>query len=49
MTLPDGAVYLRLSRVDGALKCWFGPDGKRWIMTKNLAIALPDKLKVGTH
>ena len=45
--IPDGPLYLRLQRIDGALAFLFGPDGKRWITSRKLAVVFPAKVQVG--
>ncbi|MEJ7638454.1 MAG: trypsin-like peptidase domain-containing protein [Singulisphaera sp.] len=45
--VPAMELYLRIERRKGALTCFFGPDGKKWIALKPLAIEFPEKLKVG--
>ncbi len=47
VNIPDGALYLRLQRIDGALAFLFGPDGKRWISSRKLAVTFPAKVQVG--
>ena len=44
--LPEVELYLRIER-PGALICYFGPDGKKWIALKPLAVEFADKVKVG--
>lgn len=45
--VPEMELYLRIERRKGSLRCFFGPDGKKWIALKPLAIEFPEKLKVG--
>ena len=47
VNIPEGPLYLRLQRIDGALAFLFGPDGKRWITSKKLAVVFPAKVQVG--
>ncbi len=44
---PEGPLYLRLQRINGALAFLFGPDGKRWITSRKLAVIFPAKVQVG--
>ena len=46
-SVPDGPLYVRIPRLDGTLSFMFGPDGKRWISHKKLAVNFPAKLQVG--
>lgn len=45
--IPDGPLFVRIQRVDGALSCLFGPDGRRWITHRKLALTFPEKVQVG--
>jgi S1-C subfamily serine protease/regulation of enolase protein 1 (concanavalin A-like superfamily) len=45
--VPDGPLYLRAERLNGAVRLLFGPDGRRWVPFQKLAIALPPKVQVG--
>ena len=45
--IPEGPLFLRLQRIDGALAFMFGPDGKRWITSQRLAVVFPPKVQVG--
>jgi regulation of enolase protein 1 (concanavalin A-like superfamily) len=47
LNIPDGPLYLRVQRIDGALAFLFGPDGRSWITTRKLAVTFPNKLQVG--
>jgi regulation of enolase protein 1 (concanavalin A-like superfamily) len=47
LNIPDGPLYLRLQRINGALSFLFGPDGRRWITSRQLAVTFPTKLQVG--
>ena len=47
LKVPDGPVYIRLFRLNGAIQGMFGPDGKRWVLLKKLAVPYPDKVKIG--
>jgi regulation of enolase protein 1 (concanavalin A-like superfamily) len=47
LNIPDGPLFLRLQRIDGALAFLFGPDGRRWITSRKLAVAFPAELQVG--
>jgi regulation of enolase protein 1 (concanavalin A-like superfamily) len=45
--IPDGDLYIRIQRTNGAVTCLFGPNGKFWLTHEKLAIAIPPKIKVG--
>jgi S1-C subfamily serine protease/regulation of enolase protein 1 (concanavalin A-like superfamily) len=45
--IPDGQLYVRILRLNGAIQCMFGPDGRRWVSLKKLAIPFPEKIKLG--
>jgi hypothetical protein len=45
--IPDGDLYIRIQRINGAVMCLFGPNGKFWFSHQKLAIAVPPKIKVG--
>jgi hypothetical protein len=45
--IPDGDLYIRIQRINGAVTCLFGPNGKFWLSHEKLAIAVPAKVKVG--
>jgi S1-C subfamily serine protease/regulation of enolase protein 1 (concanavalin A-like superfamily) len=45
--IPDGPLYLRLQRINGALSFLFGLDGRNWITSRKLAVTFPAKLRVG--
>jgi regulation of enolase protein 1 (concanavalin A-like superfamily) len=45
--VPEGPLYLRLQRIDGALAFFFGADGRQWATNRKLAVTFPDKLQVG--
>lgn len=47
INIPEGPLYLRLQRIDGVLAFLFGPDGRRWISSRKLAITFPAKVQVG--
>jgi S1-C subfamily serine protease len=47
LNVPEGPVYLLLARAGGVPKCMFGPDGRRWVALKSLAVAFPDKVEIG--
>jgi regulation of enolase protein 1 (concanavalin A-like superfamily) len=45
--IPEGPLYLRLQRINRALTFLFGPDGRRWISSRTLAVMFPAKIQVG--
>jgi S1-C subfamily serine protease/regulation of enolase protein 1 (concanavalin A-like superfamily) len=45
--VPEAPTYLRIERKEGDIQCMFGPDGKKWIAFKRLAVEFPDKVQVG--
>jgi S1-C subfamily serine protease/regulation of enolase protein 1 (concanavalin A-like superfamily) len=47
LNVPEGPLYLRVARANGGIQCMFGPDGKKWISFKTLAVAFPARAHVG--
>lgn len=45
--VPDGPLYVGLLRLNGALQCMYGPDGRRWRLFQKLATAFPSAMQVG--
>jgi regulation of enolase protein 1 (concanavalin A-like superfamily) len=46
-TIPDGPLFVRVVRLNGGIHCMFGPDGRRWVSLKKLAVPFPDKAQIG--
>jgi S1-C subfamily serine protease len=46
-SFPDGPLFVRMIRVNGAVQCMFGPDGRRWVVLKKLAVPFTGTVKVG--